>query len=161
MIERLGDSWRIRTGDGKTMLFGQTGNSRESEDPRVFAWHLDEERDAAGNSVKYFYLRDQGRLYLESVRYSIFEVRFSTNHAPDPARNGRAGFSRVMALRAKAIELHCSQLAPTLMRTSIRELHASSKRNLSTHTLCALGQRWLERKQGTGACFHILLYRLH
>lgn len=117
MIERLGDAWRIRTGDGKTMLFGQTAASRELDGPRVFAWHLDEERDAAGNSVLYSYRRDQNWLYLEGVRYSIFEVRFSYQPRPDPARNGRSGFARVTALRANAVELHCTRLAPTLMRT--------------------------------------------
>jgi RHS repeat-associated protein len=117
MIERVGDTWHIRTGDGKLMLFGQTAASRESGPPGVFAWYLDEERDAAGNGVFYSYLENRGRLYPESVRYSIFEVRFVYEARPDSTRNGRAGFARAMALRAKAVEMHCTGLAPTLLRT--------------------------------------------
>jgi Salmonella virulence plasmid 65kDa B protein len=126
MIERLGDAWRIRTGDGKTMLFGQKPASRESDGPRVFAWYLDEERDAAGNGIFCSYRQDQKRLFLEQVAYSIFRVRFLYEPRPDAARNGRSGFARVTALRAKAVELHCDRLAATLMRTYSQAQNGSS-----------------------------------
>lgn len=116
-IEQLDESWTIQTGDGKVMRFGQTPASREANGVRVFAWYLDEERDAAGNTILYSYRRDQNRLYLEEVRYSIFQVRFLYESRPDPIRNGRSGFARVTALRANAVELHCDRLLPTLMHT--------------------------------------------
>ena len=58
LIERLDEGWRVRTGDGRMLLFGQTAPSRELDDTRVFAWCLDEEQDAAGNRVTYTYLRE-------------------------------------------------------------------------------------------------------
>jgi RHS repeat-associated protein len=116
-IERDGDSWKIQMGDGKTMRFGQAPASRETDGARIFAWYLDEERDAAGNPILYSYRRDQNRLYLDEVQYSVFRIRFSYEARGDSIRNGRSGFSRVTALRCSAVELHCDRLAPTLMRS--------------------------------------------
>src|SRR6266545_210608 len=115
--ERFGEGWRIRTGDGRTLLLGQSAASREADGERVFAWHLDEERDAAGNTIEYVYRRDGGQLYLEEVRYSIFSLRVGYEPRPDVLRSGRAGFLRLTSLRAASFELHCERTAPTLMRT--------------------------------------------
>ena len=117
MIERLADRWRVRTGDGRTLLFGQTAASRELNGGSVFAWYLDEEIDPAGNRVTYTYRRDGSQLYLAEMQYSIFAVQIAYEPRPDVLRNGRAGFERLTALRASRIELHCARLAPTLMRT--------------------------------------------
>ena len=116
-IERVGDAWHIQTGDGGALRFGHTAASRESDGMRVLAWYLDEEWDAAGNSISYTYRQDQNRLYLDQVRYSIFRIQLLYQPRPDPIRNGRSGFARVTALRAHSIELHCDRLLPTLMRT--------------------------------------------
>jgi hypothetical protein len=117
LIERVGDAWRIRTGEGRTLMFGRTPDSRESESGRVFAWCLDQETDAAGNSIAYRYVRDGGRLYVSEIEYSIFRLALGYEPRADILRNGRAGFMRITALRVRSIELHCSRLAPTLMRT--------------------------------------------
>jgi RHS repeat-associated protein len=133
LIERVGESWRVRTGDGRTLLFGQTTASRESDGARVFAWYLDEERDAAGDRVLYAYRRDGGRLYLEELQYSVFSVRFAYGPRPDVLRNARAGFERLTALRGERIELHCARLAPTLMRTySLSYAQAANNASLLT-----------------------------
>lgn len=116
-IERVNQGWRVRTGDGGTMLLGTTADSRESEGGRDFAWYVTEERDAAGNTVEYSYRREGGQLYLEEIRYGIFRVRWIYEERPDVLRNGRAGFERVTRLRIARIEVHCERLAPTLMRT--------------------------------------------
>jgi RHS repeat-associated protein len=115
-IERVDEGWRIRTGDGRTLLLGQNAASREEDGGRVFAWHLDEERDAAGNSIQYTYLRSGRRLLLADVRYSIFRVHIEYEPRPDVLCSGVAGFERRTLLRARSIELHCDRLAPTLMR---------------------------------------------
>jgi len=117
-IEKMpNDSWRIRTGDGRTLLFGTSDASRERGTPGVFAWCLDEELDPAGNKINYRYRRDGQRLYIEEIRYSIFSLRFAYAARPDVLRNGRCGFERKTALRCTSIELHCDRIAPTLMRT--------------------------------------------
>lgn len=117
MIEKLADRWRVRTGDGRTLVFGQTADSREANGSALFAWYLDEEVDAAGNIVLYRYRLSGGQRFLEEMRYGIFTVRLIYQDRPDVLRNGRAGFERATAVRAARIELHCDRLAPTLMRT--------------------------------------------
>ena len=118
-IDRISssDSWRIRTGDGRTLFLGRTDGSREHGAPGVFGWHLDEEQDAAGNKVAYGYRTDGNTLFIDEIRYSIFSLRFVYESRPDVLRNGRCGFERKTALRVARIELHCDRLAPTLMRT--------------------------------------------
>src|SRR5262249_21075256 len=117
-IERIaGDSWRVRTGDGRTLLFGRTDDSRERGAPGIFAWYLDEEQDAAGNTVTYTYRRDANTLFINEIRYSVFSLRFVYEARPDVLRNGRCGFERKTALRAVRIELHCDRLSVTGMRT--------------------------------------------
>lgn len=120
-IERLGDNggngWRIRTGDGHTLLFGQSEASREAGPGGVFAWCLDEERDCAGNAVTYRYRRDGEVLFLEELRYSIFSVRIGYEPRPDVLRHGRTGALRRIALRAKSIDLHCDSIPAEPMRT--------------------------------------------
>ncbi len=116
-IERQGDGWRVRTGDGRTLFFGQTAEAREEDGARTFAWLLEEERDAAGNSIRYAYRRDGNRLYLEEVRYSIFRVRVLYEARPDLMRHCRAGFERRLALRARAVTIHSDRPDPLLLRT--------------------------------------------
>ena len=116
-IIRTKNHWRVRTGDGRTLFFGQTAASRESDGPKIFAWHVNEERDAAGNRIRFRYRRNGNRLYLREVRYSIFRLRFIYERRPDLQRSGRSGFLRLLALRLRRIELHCNRQTPTLIRT--------------------------------------------
>jgi RHS repeat-associated protein len=117
LIERMGESWRIQLGDGRTMLFGQTSGSREEDAGRVFAWYLDVEIDPAGNRIEYRYRRDGARLYIDEIEYSVWSLKFQYEARPDVLRNGRAGFLRTTAQRLRAVELRCSRIVPTLMRT--------------------------------------------
>ncbi|MFZ7091317.1 toxin TcdB middle/N-terminal domain-containing protein [Primorskyibacter sp. 2E233] len=116
MIERQGDGWRIRTGDGRTLLFGQTPASREGPAGQTFAWALEEERDPAGNAIRFGYRRDGERLYLAEISWAVFRLAIDHAPRPDVIRNGRAGFLRETRLRAERLALHCDRLAPTEMR---------------------------------------------
>lgn len=117
LIQRVDDHWDVRDGSGRTMRFGVTAAARETADGRTFAWCLEEETDAAGNTVAYSYREDGNVRYIEALRYSSFTIQVVYEPRPDVIRNGRAGFLRRTRLRARAIELHCDRLAPTLMRT--------------------------------------------
>lgn len=117
LIERDGDGWRIRTGTGGTMYLGTTGQSREEEGERVFAWLIDKEVDPAGNETTFVYDRADGRLTIETIGWSVFETRFILEDRPDPVRNGRAGFLRTQNRRCAAIEIHSLRAAPSLLRT--------------------------------------------
>jgi RHS repeat-associated protein len=115
-IQFKNNSWEILTGDGRKILLGQTDASREGSSKGVLAWYVDASIDQAGNAVNYSYLRNGNRLYLSSIDYSIFSLKIIYENRPDTLRNGRAGFLRTTAWRAKSLEVHCSRSAPTLMR---------------------------------------------
>jgi RHS repeat-associated protein len=117
LIEREGPGWKVQTGEGTTLRLGQTDASRETDGGRVFAWHIDQETDSAGNTIRYRYRRDGGRLYPDEVAWSTFRLRFGYEERADVLRNGRAGFLRVTALRANAIDLFADRADPPLLRT--------------------------------------------
>jgi len=116
-IERTGDSWQIRTGDGRTLHFGRSEASRELAPGGTFAWWLDEELDPAGNAVTYTYRREGNALLADRIGYSIFTVQFVYEPRPDVQRNGRAGFLRTWPHRVQRLELHCDRVAGGPMRT--------------------------------------------
>lgn len=122
-IEHLDDAgqdggWRIRDGSGRTQLLGTSPMGRETgPSGEVFAWTLEEERDPAGNAIRYEYVRDGGRLYLAAIRWSIWGLEFHHEPRPDVLRNARAGFLRTTGLRVSAIDLSCSRADPSLLRT--------------------------------------------
>jgi RHS repeat-associated protein len=131
------DGWTVRTGDGTTMRFGQTATSRETDGANVFAWLLDEQRDAAGNVISYGYLRDGNRLYTEEVAWSVFHARFTYENRRDVLRNARAGFLRTTALRALALEISSDRAVPPLLRTYSFE-YEPSRSGLSRLTRVSL-----------------------
>jgi RHS repeat-associated protein len=116
-IEKTDNGWKVMHGNGKTWLLGSTEQSREINGASIFAWFLDEEIDAAGNSIKYKYKRDNNKLYLEEIQYSIFTVKIEYETRFDSLRNGRAGFEKITALRGKTINLHCDKPQDTIIKT--------------------------------------------
>ncbi len=115
-IQRSGDHWRVRSGDGRVMIFGRTAAARESHSSGIFAWYLEEEQDVAGNRINYHYRRDGNRLYADEISYSTYHLKFKYENRRDVLRNGRAGFLRTTALRASSLEIHHMRSAPTLMQ---------------------------------------------
>jgi RHS repeat-associated protein len=113
-IKKENEGWTIRTGDGHTMYFGRTQESREFEGDKIFSWCLDEELDAAGNSIKYTYQSEGNRLYIKKIEYSIFYLEFLYEDRVDVIRNGRSGFLRTTAKRTTQINLYCTKAADTL-----------------------------------------------
>ncbi|SDL55829.1 toxin TcdB middle/N-terminal domain-containing protein [Tessaracoccus oleiagri] len=114
-IRRSGDSWVIRTKEGRSFTLGSTPDSRLEDGGRVFAWYCDEERDAVGNTVRYTYLRDGGQLYVASVQWGIFELRLVHGPRPDVCTTTRPGFPVTTALRCNRVERHCLRADPPLV----------------------------------------------
>ncbi|WP_375772131.1 FG-GAP-like repeat-containing protein [Archangium gephyra] len=119
--EALGDGFRCTDREGLFYELGTDAGSRlvgEDASGRsvVFAWHLAKVEDALGNAALFRWRRDGGQLYLDTVAYGAYEVRFLYEPRPDPMRWGRAGFLVTTALRCKAIELHLPAEAHTLAR---------------------------------------------
>ena len=116
---RAGDGgWLVRDGSGRSQLLGASPETRETgPGGEVFAWHLEQETDAAGNVIGYEYLRDGGRLYLAAVRWSIWSLELRHEARPDVLHNARAGFPRTTGLRVVALDLTCARSTPALLRT--------------------------------------------
>ena len=117
LIEFSNDTWNISTGDGRKLILGRTDSSRELCNKGIFAWYLDTIIDQAGNEIRYNYSTDGSKLYLSSIEYSIFSLQIIYEERPDILRNARAGFLRTTSKRANALQIHCSKLTQTLMRS--------------------------------------------
>ncbi len=74
-------SWEVIDKSGTHYFFGQSSESRQDQpdDPahniaadasKVFKWCLDQEMDANGNYIKYYYFKDQGHIYLDHIDYT-------------------------------------------------------------------------------------------
>ncbi|MFH8250146.1 toxin TcdB middle/N-terminal domain-containing protein [Microbacterium sp. B2969] len=118
LIERDGDGWRIRDGKGGTRRLGITSTTRETGPAgAVFAWLLEEETDAAGNSIRYTYEADGGRLWLTKVEWSVFALLFHHETRADASTDRRAGFARTLTRRVTSIDLVSERADPTRLRT--------------------------------------------
>ncbi|WP_345801296.1 toxin TcdB middle/N-terminal domain-containing protein [Microbacterium sp. AZCO] len=105
---RTGDGWLIEDRNGTTHELGVTEEFRVADPQhpdRPLEWLLQTTRDASGNRIDYGYTRDRGQVYLASVRYARYEVRFTYEDRPDARHDGRLGFSRWVALRASRADL--------------------------------------------------------
>lgn len=118
-IQKIDDHWKIRSGDGRTMVFGRNQDSQELDNGRIFAWYLEVEEDASGNKISYHYQRIGNRIYPQEISYSTFLLRFHYENRKDILRNGRAGFLRTTALRASKFEIHHTPSTPTLLQSYI------------------------------------------
>ncbi len=105
--------WEVRDKSGTRYLFGHDVNSQIESGGQIFRWCLDQVIDPNGNSLAISYTKDQGQLYLASIRYTAHEptglapanqVDFALEDRPDPETSERAGFPVTTAKRLKAIE---------------------------------------------------------
>lgn len=107
-IDRSGDGWEIRDKGGRCFILGTTPGSRIEETAagatRTLAWLIEKAIDTNGNEINYHYRRDRGQLYLETIVYSIYTIRFNYESRPDTTVNRRAGFDITTGLRCISIE---------------------------------------------------------
>ncbi len=105
---RRGDGWVIEDRNGQVHELGLTpaGRVAHPDHPdRVVEWLLERSLDVSGNAIQYTYLFDSGMAYPQTIRYAIYEVRFTYEARSDVRHDGRAGFSRRRALRCARVEL--------------------------------------------------------
>jgi RHS repeat-associated protein len=119
-IATSGEGYRLRDRQGLQYVLGTSPAARLSDVDgpvtRVWAWQLERIEDALGNAVDFGWLRDGRQLYLETVSYGAYLVRFQYGPRPDVARWGRAGFLVQTALRCETIELQRPATAQPLLR---------------------------------------------
>lgn len=107
--ERIGEHWQITERDGTRFLLGVSAAARiaDPDHPeRIQSWLLERQEDVHGNAINYVYETHDGYQYLAEIRYARFIVRLVYEARPDPLRNGRAGFLRLITRRCQAISLY-------------------------------------------------------
>lgn len=118
--EVSGDGFRLIDREGIYYFVGLSAATRLSDSaspvPRVYSWQLERIEDALGNSVVFTWRRDRDQLYLSTLSYGAYEVRFNYQPRPDVIRWGRAGFPITTALRCENIELHLPSADQPLLR---------------------------------------------
>jgi RHS repeat-associated protein len=122
-IATSGDGFRLTDREGNFFFVGVTPETRlfdtgsgGSGAGNTFAWHLEHIEDPLGNSATFSWTRDQNQLYLSTVAYGIYEIRFQYESRPDVVRFGRAGFPIITGLRCSQVELHQPAAAQPLLR---------------------------------------------
>lgn len=114
MMDRNGLIYRLGTSVG-ARLFDAAG-SMTGGHGTTFAWHLEQIEDALGNVVDFQWDRDGNQLYLASVAYGSYVIRFDYAARPDTLRWGRPGFLVTTRLRCETIELTLPRDPQPLLR---------------------------------------------
>jgi hypothetical protein len=136
-IRRVGDGWELTDTSGMQHFLGRTANSRiettESGLQKTALW-----RDRNGHSVRYTYREEGAQRYLERVEWGTYRLEFSYEARPDVARSARYGFLIDTALRCRKVELHVTDVAPTLARSWTFEYEKTPGTGLSLLTRATL-----------------------
>lgn len=108
------DAWTIEDKMGSRMFLGSTTAARRSDPSdasRIFSWHLEEQRDANDNYVKYEYFKDAGQIYPETITYTghgttdgDFTVDFTRESRNDNLLSYETGFAATTTYRISQIE---------------------------------------------------------
>ncbi|HCE86678.1 MAG TPA: hypothetical protein DEP08_02680, partial [Candidatus Jacksonbacteria bacterium] len=116
------NTWEIKDKSGTKYTFGSTSASR-NDDPlaptRINSWLLDEIKDTRGNTIKYEYFKDKGRVYPKRIRYTgyeddpgIYEIAFepfasgaTASNRLDPTISYAAGFKAETRYLVSAITI--------------------------------------------------------
>ncbi|MCA1578350.1 MAG: hypothetical protein LC794_13420 [Acidobacteria bacterium] len=136
-VRRLAEGWEVTERDGTTLVLGVTPEAREHGPEGLtnpLSWLVEEERDTTGNRVRYRYLHDRGAVYLQSVEYAIYRITLHYEERPDVFTDRTAGFAQQTRLRCARIELHRTDIEPSLLREYRFEFVQSA---LSGHSLLA------------------------
>ena len=107
-IEPTGSGFVVRDRSGRTFELGLSATGREENivpgKTMTSAWVLEKAIDTHGNAINYQWFRDQGRLYLRSILYGPYEIRFHYSAREDVHSNGRVGYLMTTGLRCDSIE---------------------------------------------------------
>ncbi|MGL5857035.1 MAG: toxin TcdB middle/N-terminal domain-containing protein [Angustibacter sp.] len=120
-ISRDGDTWTVRTKEGRRFSLGATPASRVSGPAGTLTWLVDDEQDPGGTGIAYRWRVDAGTAYLDEVSWGPFDVRFGYSPREDVTTSCRAGFEQAIALRCHAIERHTVTEAASLAARYVLE----------------------------------------
>jgi hypothetical protein len=78
--QRAGEAWLVTDRGGRRFVLGSSSDTRIQSTTggvaRSSAWLIESATDRNGNRIDYAYRRDQNQLYLDSIRYGPYEVKF-------------------------------------------------------------------------------------
>jgi RHS repeat-associated protein len=141
-VSAQGDGFRLLDREGNRYLVGVDAAARLADANRVFAWHLQRIEDPLGAAVDLQWHQDQGQLYLDSLSYAGYDLRFDYEQRPDTLRDGRAGFLITTAFRCARITLRLrADAQPVLRRWDLHYIqHAANGSSLlDSVTLVGVG----------------------
>ena len=134
-ILRQGDGWEVTDTRGLRQRLGRTAQARietvRDGAPVAAQWMLEDLTDTNGNSVSYTYLADGPQKYLDRIEWGTYSLRFFYESRPDPLTSARFGFLLPTTLRCSRIELHVTNIAPTLTRSWLIEYRQADGSGLS------------------------------
>ena len=160
-IERIADHWRIRTGDGRTLLFGQSEASREvngglsspgiSIRNRMPPATPSRTRTGAATHV----------CFLDEIQYSIFRVRVQYEPRPDILTHWSG---RLRAPNVAARHFHRASLRAARTHADaivFARIHASGQRSIGAAKRHAVGHRRRADGELSSSAVRLLAGRLH
>lgn len=139
------NNWSINDANGNTYYFGSTNDSRQASSTQanlVFKWMLDKVKDTNGNEINYSYFKDEGQIYLKSIKYTVsegnsgdFEIRFYPfySNPTTPNRNDiKVGYTNGFRVenRFKLDEIRVSQDADEIIKYVLNYTNENTSKHL-------------------------------
>jgi RHS repeat-associated protein len=115
------DGWEITDTRGTVYDLGRTAQARvetvEGGLTKTAAWLLERMTDTNGNRAQFVYALDGLYPYLQRVEWGTYSLRFTYEARADRLSSGRYGLLQRIDRRCSRIELHVTNIAPTLARS--------------------------------------------
>lgn len=115
-FKKNSEGWEAWRRDGTHLFFGSTVEGQQHNvNLGIFAWYLQKEIDTNGNEIRYFYTTNQGKVYLQEIRYSIMSasvyksVRFFYETRPDAFTSYISRAKVTTDKRLKSIEIRSEE----------------------------------------------------
>lgn len=106
------NTWTIRLPSGQTLYLGETAQARQNSVGRPYRWYVERHIDAFGHTIQYAYRRDQGQLFIDTIRYQLHAptanqnvVTFSYETRPDVFSDYSSGDAITTALRMREVSM--------------------------------------------------------
>ncbi len=114
-IQYVNPEWKITDKLGCKYYFGATADSRQENLQGTFSWYLSKIEDINGNAIEIVYTKDQGELYLNTVKYNkhlptsqeaLHYINFTLEDRADVIVSYNSGAKITTAKRLGEISVH-------------------------------------------------------
>lgn len=111
--DTLHDEWIAHFPSGERAILGASGEARQTSRGRTYKWFVSRREDLFGHFTAYDYLRDDGRVYIDAIRYqqhaaAVFQnrVQFQYESRPDAFTDYSYGEACSTRLRLRSIDVY-------------------------------------------------------